>query len=184
VHRNSKKWNEENELSSNRLVRFQIRICYIQRFKVNLIDYYMYSKFYVLLNLLFVAFCSTKLCASKTLFEKTLLDKNWFAINLFEKNFVRKKLGSHRWQKFCCCIRASRGRLGVWAGASIQVVPRPETRHRTPEKTDAVQWPILNFNPRGKLWLQGRSCPPGLIFVPWGRSYPLGWNSLFAPPFS
>jgi hypothetical protein len=28
-----------------------------------------------------------------------------------------------------------------------------------------------NFDP------QGRSCPPGVNFVPWG------WNSLFAPPF-
>jgi hypothetical protein len=36
------------------------------------------------------------------------------------------------------------------------------------------QRPILNFVPRGKLWLQGRSCPPGVNFVPEGWSYPLG----------
>jgi hypothetical protein len=32
------------------------------------------------------------------------------------------------------------------------------------------QSPILNFTPRGKLWPQGQSCPPGLNFVPWGLS--------------
>jgi hypothetical protein len=34
--------------------------------------------------------------------------------------------------------------------------------------------PILNFAPRGKLWPKGRSRPPGVYFVPWGWSYPLG----------
>jgi hypothetical protein len=34
------------------------------------------------------------------------------------------------------------------------------------------QRPILNFAPKGKLWRQGRSCPPGVNFVPWGWSYP------------
>jgi hypothetical protein len=34
--------------------------------------------------------------------------------------------------------------------------------------------PILNFDPRGKLWPQGWSCPPGVNFVPWVWSYPLG----------
>jgi hypothetical protein len=36
------------------------------------------------------------------------------------------------------------------------------------------QKPILNFAPRGKLWPQERSCPPGVSFAPWGWSYPLG----------
>jgi hypothetical protein len=40
-----------------------------------------------------------------------------------------------------------------------------------------VQRPVLNFDPRGELWPQGQSCPPGVNFVPWG------WNSLFSPPF-
>jgi hypothetical protein len=33
---------------------------------------------------------------------------------------------------------------------------------------------ILNLNTRGKLWPQGRSCTPGVNFVPWGWSYLLG----------
>jgi hypothetical protein len=28
---------------------------------------------------------------------------------------------------------------------------------------------ILNFAPRDKFWRQGRSCPPGVNFVPWGE---------------
>jgi hypothetical protein len=36
------------------------------------------------------------------------------------------------------------------------------------------QRPILNFAPRVKLRPQGRSCLPGVNFVPWGLSYPLG----------
>jgi hypothetical protein len=39
------------------------------------------------------------------------------------------------------------------------------------------QRPILNFAPRGKLWPQGWSCPPGVNFFSWG------WNSLFTLPF-
>jgi hypothetical protein len=34
--------------------------------------------------------------------------------------------------------------------------------------------PILNYTPRGNLWPQGRSCPPGVNFVPWEWSYSLG----------
>jgi hypothetical protein len=34
--------------------------------------------------------------------------------------------------------------------------------------------PILNFTPRGKLWPQGRRCPQGVNFFPWGWSYLLG----------
>jgi hypothetical protein len=33
--------------------------------------------------------------------------------------------------------------------------------------------PILNFALRGKLCPQGRSCPPGVNFIPWDWSYPL-----------
>jgi hypothetical protein len=34
--------------------------------------------------------------------------------------------------------------------------------------------PILNFAPRGKLHLKGRSSPPGVNFVPWGEVIPWG----------
>jgi hypothetical protein len=37
-----------------------------------------------------------------------------------------------------------------------------------------LQRPLLNFAPRGKLWPQGWSCPPGVNFVSWDWSYPLG----------
>jgi hypothetical protein len=33
--------------------------------------------------------------------------------------------------------------------------------------------PILNFAPKGKLWPQRWSCPPGVNFVSWGWSHPL-----------
>jgi hypothetical protein len=32
-----------------------------------------------------------------------------------------------------------------------------------------LQRPILNFTPRGKLWHQGRSCPPGVKLSPGGE---------------
>jgi hypothetical protein len=36
--------------------------------------------------------------------------------------------------------------------------------------------PILNFTPSGKLWPQGRSCPPGVNFVTWGEVIPGGFT--------
>jgi hypothetical protein len=44
----------------------------------------------------------------------------------------------------------------------------------TDSNLHVFQRPILNFAPRGKLWTQGRSCPPGVNLVPWRWSYPLG----------
>jgi hypothetical protein len=44
-----------------------------------------------------------------------------------------------------------------------------------------AQRPILNFTPRGELWPQGRICSPGVNFVPWGWSYPLGLKLSVCP---
>jgi hypothetical protein len=41
----------------------------------------------------------------------------------------------------------------------LQLLPRKGVA----QKSGRLQGPILNFAPRGKLWPQGRSCPPGVI---------------------
>jgi hypothetical protein len=81
---------------------------------------------------------------------------------------VRRRLRQHGWRL---------GKLFRWPKLNHRMIPLTPLAPKSNFNAEVYLRPILNFTPRGKLWHQGISYPPGVTFVPWG------WNSIIAPPF-